>query len=103
MFRDHGLVSASDEQILQHAQVHGQVIVSADTDFTRMLALRGVSSPSLVLLRSADRLSPAEQATLLLANLAEVAEELKSGAVVTIARGHLRVRALPMARREGPR
>lgn len=94
--RDHGLLSASDEQILEHAQGNGQVIVSADTDFTTMLALRGLPSPSLVLLRSADHLSPDQQAELLVANLASVTEELKSGAVVTIARGHLRVRTLPM-------
>jgi len=56
--RDHGLLSASDEQILEHAQGNGQVIVSADTDFTTMLALRGLPSPSLVLLRSADHLAP---------------------------------------------
>jgi hypothetical protein len=30
--------------------------VSADTDFTAMLALRGLPLPSLVLLRSGDRL-----------------------------------------------
>jgi predicted nuclease of predicted toxin-antitoxin system len=68
-----------------------------------MLALRGLSSPSLVLLRSADRLSPDQQAELLLANLASIAAQLKTGAVVTIARGRLRLRTLPMSGRSAQR
>ncbi len=49
----------------------------------------------MVLLRSADRLTPDQQADLILANLDTVAADLTSGAVVTIGRGHLRVRTLP--------
>jgi predicted nuclease of predicted toxin-antitoxin system len=81
--------------------VNHQVIVSADTDFTTMLALRGLPSPSLVLLRSADHLSPSQQSVSLLANLTSVTEELELGAVVTIACGHRRVRMLPMTADEG--
>jgi predicted nuclease of predicted toxin-antitoxin system len=49
-----------------------------------------------VLLRSADRLSPDRQAALLAANLPDVADELKTGSVVTIARGRVRIRSLPI-------
>lgn len=94
--RDCGLLHASDRQILVEAQQDNRVILSADTDFTTMLALRELTSPSLVLLRSADHLSPAQQADLVLANIVSVADELRAGAVVTIARGRLRVRPLPM-------
>lgn len=94
--RDCGLLKARDEQILAQAQVDGQVILSADTDFATILALRNLPSPSLLLLRSADHLSPDQQANLLLANLGSVTEELVAGAVVTIARGRMRVRTLPM-------
>jgi len=66
---DHGLLSASDQQILEHADAHGYVIVSADTDFVTMVALAGRTTPSVVLLRSADRLPPQDQAALLTANL----------------------------------
>jgi predicted nuclease of predicted toxin-antitoxin system len=76
--RDRDLLSASDEQILAQAQVDGSVILSADTDFTAILALRDLPSPSLLLLRSADHLSPDQQAQLLLANLASVTEEQPS-------------------------
>jgi predicted nuclease of predicted toxin-antitoxin system len=96
--RDYGRITADDNQILAHARSHGQALISADTDFTVMRALRGVPSPSLVLLRSADHLSPAQQAALILANLAAVSADLEAGAAVSIFQGRLRVRPLPMGR-----
>lgn len=99
--RDYGRLSADDNQILAHARSHGQALVSADTDVTLIRALRGVPSPSLVLLRSADRLTPPQQAALILANLAAVTADLEAGAAISIARGHLRVRPLPMGREDG--
>ncbi|HUK70169.1 MAG TPA: DUF5615 family PIN-like protein [Streptosporangiaceae bacterium] len=99
--RDYGRITADDDQVLAHARSQGQTIISADTDFTLVRALRGVPSPSLVLLRSADHLSPAQQAALILANLAAVAADLKAGATVSIVQGHLRVRPLPMGRENG--
>jgi predicted nuclease of predicted toxin-antitoxin system len=101
---DIGLLTASDEVILAHAAAAGLVIVSADTDFGELLAVSGAVRPSVVLLRSADRLAPDQQAALLAANLPAVAAELDAGAVVAIARGRLRVRRLPVhAPREGIR
>jgi predicted nuclease of predicted toxin-antitoxin system len=93
---DVGLVSASDEAVLAYAVGSHQVIVSADTDFGELLAVSGATRPSLVLLRSADRLTPDQQAALLAENLPAVAAELDIGAVVSIARGRLRVRLLPV-------
>jgi predicted nuclease of predicted toxin-antitoxin system len=73
------------------------VIVSADGDFGELLAAsRGATRPSVVLLRSADRFTPDEQAALLAANLPVVAGDLETGAVVTIARGRMRIRSLPI-------
>jgi predicted nuclease of predicted toxin-antitoxin system len=96
---DVGLLTAEDGPILAHAASTGRVILSADSDFATLLAVAGRSEPSLVLLRSADRLTPDQQADLIVANLDIVAADLESGAVVTIGRGHLRVRPLPMGRR----
>lgn len=93
---DHGLVSASDEQIAAFAAADDYVIVSADSDFATMLALSGSRSPSLVLMRSADALTPTEQAELLVANLPTVVNALGDGAVVSISRHHLRMRPLPL-------
>jgi predicted nuclease of predicted toxin-antitoxin system len=99
--RDYGRITANDSQILAHARSHGQAIISADTDFTLMRSLRGVPSPSLVVLRSADRLTPPQQAALILANLAAVRADLEAGASISIAQGRLRVRPLPMGRDDG--
>jgi predicted nuclease of predicted toxin-antitoxin system len=93
---DIGLLAAPDQAILAHAASSGLVIISADTDFGELLAVSGAARPSVVLLRSADRLTPDQQATLLIANLPAVAAELDSGAAVSIARGRLRVRPLPV-------
>jgi hypothetical protein len=70
--------------------------LSADTDFGELLAVSGATRPSVVLLRSADHLTPDQQATPLIANLPAVAAELDSGAAVSIARGRLCVRPLPV-------
>jgi predicted nuclease of predicted toxin-antitoxin system len=93
---DIGLLRASDEVILAHAVSSHQVIVSADTDFGELLAVSGATRPSVVLLRSADRLTPDQQAAVLAENLPVVATELDVGAAVSIARGRLRVRLLPV-------
>jgi predicted nuclease of predicted toxin-antitoxin system len=94
---DHDMLAASDQTILDHALASGQVIVSADTDFTIMLAVAGAKSPSLVLLRSANHLAPADQANLIIDNLPSIVADLEAGAVVSLSSTHLRVRRLPMA------
>jgi predicted nuclease of predicted toxin-antitoxin system len=91
------LLTAPDRDILDYAAANALVIVSADSDFGELLAAsRGATRPSVVLLRSADRLSTDEQAALLAANLPTVARDLEAGAVVTIARGRMRIRSLPI-------
>jgi predicted nuclease of predicted toxin-antitoxin system len=92
----HGMDAASDLEIAAFAEAHGAAVVSADSDFATLLALSGHTAPSLILLRSADALSPREQAGLLIANLPAVAEELSAGAVVSLSARHLRVRRLPL-------
>ena len=92
---DIGMLGASDDAILAHAAAAGQVIICADTDFGELLAVAGAARPSMVLLRSADHLTPDQQAGLLVTNLPAVTAELDAGAVVSIARGRLRVRPLP--------
>lgn len=94
---DVGLLTAPDRSILDYAAANDLVIVSADSDFSDMLAAsRGATRPSVVLLRSADRLTSDSQAVLLAANLPAVADDLETGAIVTIARGRMRVRSLPI-------
>lgn len=94
--REIGLASASDDEILDRAAEEDRIVVSHDTDFGALLAFRRSSKPSFVLIRSSDPLTVDEQAELLIANVDAVAADLRSGAIVTFARGHLRVRQLPV-------
>jgi predicted nuclease of predicted toxin-antitoxin system len=100
---DHGLLEASDEKILQFAITQESIIVTADSDFTTMLALAGLAVPSLVFLRSMDRLTPTQQGALLIANLPVVESDLLTGAVVSLSSEHLRVRSLPIGGPPNPR
>jgi predicted nuclease of predicted toxin-antitoxin system len=94
--RDVGLGDASDDRILDHAIAHQQVIVSEDTDFGTLLAHRGLAAPSLILLRTSDPIDADGQTRLILDNLDAIEDDLAIGAIAVFARGHLRVRPLPL-------
>jgi predicted nuclease of predicted toxin-antitoxin system len=76
--------------------------VSTDTDFAALLATADRASPSFILIRHRNDLSPDAQADLLIAALAQAEEELEAGAVVTIGRGRLRARRLPFGSETTP-
>jgi predicted nuclease of predicted toxin-antitoxin system len=95
---DIGLISAPDPEILQAAAEQDRVLLTADADFGELLALGSLAAPSVVLLRSADHMRPAEQAALQAANLSAITEALDEGAIVSLSRDRIRVRSLPIAR-----
>lgn len=97
---DLGLLSAPDPEIMRAAVDEDRILITADSDFAAMLALGAARAPSVVLLRSADHMRPPEQADLLVANLATAADELESGAIVSLTRRNLRVRELPISDRD---
>lgn len=92
-----GLLSAPDTEIMEAAAREGRVLLTADADFGALLALGSLAAPSVVLLRSADHLRPAEQAELLAANILRISEDLEKGAIASLTRDRLRVRELPIA------
>jgi predicted nuclease of predicted toxin-antitoxin system len=72
-------------------------VVSADTDFGTLLALRQSAKPSVVLFRRLSQGHPSAQVRLLLANLPAVQQHLEEGAIVVIEEQRIRVRRLPIS------
>lgn len=94
--RDIGMQNASDEAIFDQAASDSRTIVSADTDFGTLLALRQERTPSVVLFRRGTPRQPAAQAVVLIANLGGIAASLEAGSIVTFDSGRIRVRSLPI-------
>ncbi len=94
---DVGLATALDPEIVDYADANDLVIVTVDTDFPMLVALRRATSPSVVLLRGVNELAPDQHAALLIANLPAVTDDLQRGAIVSLGPDHLRVRSLPLA------
>lgn len=96
--RDYAMQAAKDEAIFERAAAEDRIIISADTDFSRLLALRAAEKPSVILLRWPLLRQPEEQVRVLLVNLPAVADDLACGCIVVIEETRVRVRLLPIER-----
>ena len=95
---DYGMHAATDEAVFERAVLESRVVVSADTDFGTLLALREATSPSVILFRSASLARADEQVGLLLRALPSIDAALRRGAIVILERHRLRLRDLPITR-----
>lgn len=90
-----GLAGASDARILDVARAQGRVVITADLDYPRLLALEQADGPSIVLFRGGSY-SDREMLTLLDRVLATVSSFDLERSVTVVDRQRIRRRRLPL-------
>jgi predicted nuclease of predicted toxin-antitoxin system len=95
--RSYGLQAAADEEILTRALQEDRTLMSADSDFSTILAVQEAERPSFILFREPDLRLAQDYIQLLLPVLAALKPELDAGCVAVFRRGRLRVRKLPFS------
>jgi len=94
--RQLGLATAADSVIFDLAAGEDRVLVSADTDFGTLLAMRRSMRPSVILFRHGVQYRALLHASFILDHLAVIHDALDDGALVTIEPTRIRIRELPL-------
>lgn len=89
-----GLSRSSDEEIMAYARREGRIIVTADLNYPRLLALTGSSDPGLILFRGGSY-QEGEMLELMKRVLAAISPEEFPNSVVVVNRRAIRRRRLP--------
>ena len=95
--RELGVHAAVDADVFEAAPRENRVLVSADTDFGALLAVREKAKPSFVLFRKNQGVRPKAIAQQLAMICRKYEGELERGCVLTIAEERIRIRNLPIA------
>ncbi|MFY9725416.1 MAG: DUF5615 family PIN-like protein [Bryobacteraceae bacterium] len=95
--RAYGMHAAKDEAILARALDEDRIVVSADSDFSAILAAQEAERPSFILFRETNLLVARDYLDMLLRALPLLEPELSAGCVAVFRGGRLRVRRLPFS------
>lgn len=93
---DLGLARSTDSQVLDVARREERVIITADLDYPRLIALHQADRPGVILFRG-GAYSDAEMLALLDRVLAQVSALDLEHSIVVVDRTRIRRRALPIA------
>jgi predicted nuclease of predicted toxin-antitoxin system len=93
------LAAASDDEILEYARTKDLIVVTLDADFHMLLAAKRAISPSVIRFRQQGLKAP-EITQLIRVALDSAKETLASGAVVSVTKGLIRFRKLPIGKRD---
>ena len=91
-----GLAEAEGAEIIRRAALEDRVVVTLDADFHALLALAQAHKPSVIRIRI-EGLRAEEFSGLLQNALRQCAEDLESGAMVSVNDFQIRVRRLPIS------
>jgi predicted nuclease of predicted toxin-antitoxin system len=94
-----GKGDAPDAELLEWAAERDAVILTGNGDFSKMLALRRLSRPSVITLRTSER-NPQGPGERVVAAFNAIAGRAESGMIVTIDDRASRLRALPILKDE---
>jgi len=95
--REYGMAAEDDEVIFERAAAEGRILISADTDFGTILALRKSHKPSVILFRISTQQHPDHHLRLMLAKLSDLSVDLDRGCIAVFEDTRIRVRPLPIA------
>lgn len=93
--RERGLSRATDDAIFKIAIAEARIIVTADLDFARIIALSQLDGPGLILFR-AGNVTDQRMLALLQRVLAETTPQSLSKSVVVVDEHTIRIAALPI-------
>jgi predicted nuclease of predicted toxin-antitoxin system len=92
-----GLGRATDEDILESARKEARIVITADLDYPRLLALVGASGPGLILFRGGD-FSEKQIIELMKRVLNAISAEEIESSLVVVDKKKIRKRRLPIDR-----